>query len=94
MIYTDDTIIAGLAEVRNNLPSLVVELKGGKVIITKRGQPVAVLQSYQKYKNLEALAEEQENQELLAIALEREKDAQWISQEEMEERIRDRLNKE
>ena len=54
MIQTDDdTFVAGMAEVRDNLPEFVMKVQGGKVIITKRGTPVAVLRSYEYDKALD-----------------------------------------
>src|SRR3990170_7107827 len=84
MIKTNDAIIGGISEIRANFPELVVNIKNGKVIVTKRGVPVAVIQSYQSYEEMEKLAEKIENQELMRIALARDtENAKWISEEKM-----------
>lgn len=95
MIQTDDTVIAGLSEVRNSLPQFIEKLKtSSKLILTNRGQPVAMVFSYEFGQIIEKIAEEIENEHLLSIALERDTpDAKWISSEEMEKRLLSRLKK-
>lgn len=94
MIHVEDTTIAGISEVRNQLPELVVQLDNGEVIITRRGQPIAVLQSYKSFEDMRRAAEEYENQYYLKIALERDtKGVKWISEEDMEKSLKKRLRK-
>jgi prevent-host-death family protein len=81
MVQTDDTIIAGVSELRKHLPELVLKLEGNKVIVTKRGNPVAVLQSYTQYQTMKGELERQENEELLDIALQRDKEKTYSEKE-------------
>lgn len=95
MIQTDDAVIAGLYEVRSNLPYFLKKLKtSSKLILTNRGQPVAMVFSYEFGQMIDRIAEEIENEHLLSIALERDKPgAKWISSEEMKKFLHDRIRK-
>lgn len=57
MIQTQDAVIVGLSEVRNNLPSFIDKLdEVPKLILTNRGQPVAMVFSYEVGLKLEKAA--------------------------------------
>lgn len=95
MIQTQDALIVGLSEVRNNLPSFIEKLdEVQKLILTNRGQPVAMVFSYEFGQTIEKIADQIENEHLLQIALERDTpDAKWISSKEMEKFLLDRVQK-
>lgn len=95
MIQTQDALIVGLSELRNNLPSFIDKLEEvPKLILTNRGQPVAMVFSYAFGQTIEKIADHIENEHLLQIALERDTpDAKWISSEEMERSLLARLPK-
>ena len=82
----DDTILIGMTELRTELPKLSKQLKVKKIIITKRGKPVTILEDYEKYQEKEALIENLEDLVLGNIALERSKNStekDYISHEEL-----------
>lgn len=82
----DDVAVMGASEMRNEIPNITKNLKSKKIIITKRGKPIAVLQEFQEYEEKEKLIDEFEDFILGKLAKERKessKETDYISQEEM-----------
>lgn len=68
----DDTIMIGATEFRSEMPTLIKVLGNKKIILMKRGEPIAVLQNFQKYKEEEDWREEFEDVVLGYLAKERD----------------------
>jgi len=50
LYFNEDTKLIGATELRAVVPKLIKELSNNiPIIVTKRGKPVAVLQSYEEY---------------------------------------------
>lgn len=49
----DQTTLVGATELRTALPGLSKNLKSQKIIIVKRGKPLAVLQDFEQYEERE-----------------------------------------
>lgn len=85
MFHINDQItLITMAELRKDSAKIAKDLKDRTVILTKRGQPVAVLEDFQTYKEKEKLVEEFEDIILGHIAKEREKNSKpsdYISEE-------------
>lgn len=50
-----NTIVIGVTEARTKLPELLKDLSNKKIILMKRGYPVAVLQNYQEFMEKEEM---------------------------------------
>jgi len=70
----EETAIIGASELRTEIPNLTKNFVFKKVIITKRGKPIAVLEDYKEHEEKEKLLDEMEDTVLGLMALKREKD--------------------
>ncbi|HOK39965.1 MAG TPA: type II toxin-antitoxin system prevent-host-death family antitoxin [bacterium] len=52
-----DSIIMGVTEFRNNIPSLLKENYDEEIIIVNRDKPFGVLINFKKYQNMQELIE-------------------------------------
>ena len=57
----ENTIMVGTSELRTEIPKVEKEIKEKKVILTKRGKPIAIIQDFQTYNEKEKLLEEYED---------------------------------
>jgi prevent-host-death family protein len=82
----DDTILIGITSLRTEMPIILKEMKKKKVILTKRGKPVAVIEDYDEYQKKEKFLDEMEDIILGNIAkerLEKSKPGDFITHEEL-----------
>lgn len=74
MIYTDaDTVLVGATEMRSNMPKLEKELKTKKIVVLKKGKPIAILKDYEDSEKTDRLLDEFEDIVLGFLAEERQK---------------------
>jgi len=72
MLTVDErTTIVGVSELRTGVPKILSELKGNKVILTRRNKPVGVMVDYEEYTRMEKLTEALEDMVLGHLAKER-----------------------
>jgi len=69
----EDTTIVGSTELRNEINKLTKNLKQKKVIVTKRGTPIGVLEDYASYQEKEELLDLFEDLVLGHLAEERDR---------------------
>ena len=82
----ENTIMVGTSELRTEIPKVEKEIKEKKVILTKRGKPIAVIQDFETYNEREKLLEEYEDVIFGFLAKARTKTTggnKYISHEEM-----------
>ncbi|MFA5948124.1 MAG: type II toxin-antitoxin system prevent-host-death family antitoxin [Candidatus Gracilibacteria bacterium] len=82
----NNTLMLGTSEFRMEIPKIVKEIKLKKIILTKRGKPIAILQDFEEYEAKEKLIEEYEDLILGNLAKEREqksKSTDYITHEEV-----------
>ena len=82
----ENTIMIGTSELRTEIPKVEKEIKEKKVILTKRGKPIAIIQDFQAYNEREKLLEEYEDIIFGFLAKARAKTTnlkKYISHEEM-----------
>lgn len=90
IIVKEDTALVGISEFRTKAEEIFNELKTHKVVIERRNEPVAVLLSLKKYKQMEEVFEWLEDHALGYLAKEREKStpkAKYLSLEELSKKI-------
>ena len=69
----EKTSVFGVSELRQKTNELLEELKKGRVLLTRRNQPLAIILDMDEYRRLRDLDEESENNFLLKIAETRSK---------------------
>ncbi len=69
----DKAFVMGVSELRKAIPDLVSGLKDEKIILTKKGKPIAVLYAFEKYEQQEELLDALEDIVLGHTASQREK---------------------
>lgn len=87
---TDGIMIIGTTELRGKMPLIEESIKGGHIILTKKGKPIAVLEDYELHKEKEELFEELIDRAFGEAALERDKSAKgkdFISPAELLKRL-------
>ena len=82
-----DSVIMGVTEFRNNIPSLLKENHEEEIIIVNRDKPLGVLINFNKYQSMQDLLEIAEDYILSEMVKESKKiKGKMLSQEEMEAR--------
>lgn len=71
----DDTVMIGATELRSEMPKLSKILKIKKVIVMKRGKPMAILEDFGKYEEKEEIIDLFEDLVLGHLAKERDHDS-------------------
>ncbi|MFA6305613.1 MAG: hypothetical protein WC651_02695 [Candidatus Gracilibacteria bacterium] len=82
----ENTIMVQTSELRTGIPGITKEIKEKKVILTKRGKPIAIIQDFQTFNEREKLLEEYEDVIFGFLAKSRAKTTsrkKYISHEEM-----------
>jgi len=82
----DNTVMVGATEFRSDMPKFMKMIHVNKVIVMKRGEPVAVFQNFKDYQEEEDWRDEFEDLVLGHIAKERDdasKDEDFISHDEL-----------
>ena len=86
MFMSDEYKIMGATDLRAEMPKLIKDLKTKKILVMKRGRPVAVIESYQDFMEKESFFDKLEEQELVKVVKERMKnhrDGKGIALEEL-----------
>jgi prevent-host-death family protein len=85
----EDVSFIGISELRKETPTLLKELRQGRVILTRRNKPVGVIINYSEYEHMKNLMERVEDMILGYTAKIRtdSKKKKYISLEEAERRV-------
>jgi len=91
MIQIDDnTILVGTTDLRTEMPKITKNIKIKKIILTKRGKPVAVIEDFEQYKEKEEFIDSFEDLVLGYLAKERDsksKKSDYLSEEEVNKKL-------
>lgn len=82
------------AEAKSDFDRLLASVADEEVVITEDDRPVAALVRYEEYQRVKEFLDAAEDAHWSARALEAEKDDDWMSPEESERFIRERLGAE
>ena len=86
----DDTVMIGATELRSEMPKLAKMLKIKKVIVMKRGKPLAILEDFSKYEEKEEIIDLFEDLVLGHLAKERDSiasDKDFIDHDELKKKL-------
>jgi len=85
----EDTTLIGVAELRKEVPRLIQELRGHKVILTRRNKPIGIIMDYQEYQKMDHIINLLEDLVLgyKAKARSQKKGRRFLSLEEAERRV-------
>ena len=90
MIVIGETTLVGTSELRDKASEITENLKRKKIIVTKKGNPVAVLQDFEEYQETEKLLETFEDVVLGYLAKERDEattSKDYISEEKVMKKL-------
>jgi len=85
----EDTILTGIAELRNKASGVMEKIKKYRVILTKRNKPLGVIIDYEEYEHMQEMLEEVEDFVLGTIAGERlkRKGKKTVTLDEAEKKV-------
>jgi len=85
----ENTTLIGVAELRKEVPRLIQELRGHKVVLTRRNKPVGIIMDYHEYQKMDRIINLLEDLVLgyKAKLRSRHKGRHFISLEEAERRV-------
>lgn len=86
----DDTVMVGATELRSEMPKLSKMLKIKKVIVMRRGKPIAILEDFGKYEEKEEIIDIFEDLVLGHLAKKRDKiasDKDFIDHEDLKKKL-------
>lgn len=86
---SENSLLAGVSELRYKIASVLSEAKTSPVILTNRNRPVAVLLDYEEYKRTDSILEALEDLVLGHLAQQRDlrKHKKLVSLEEAQRRV-------